>query len=510
MTGPLLGLLLPLHALAAPDAAREVAEGALTAPYAAALAQTAPAVEGPWWTRFNDPGLDSVIQDALRRSLTLRASDYALAQAAGQRTAARAPLLPRISFDASASGSPTENLGFQFGGFGGPSTVDVLAGMQTLQDVTGDGVPDIATDPLYVTVEVPQEEKSDLTWNGSTLFNAAWSVALWGPDLQNAQASRHLLRAAEGDRDAAAMAVATDVAQAWYDLVVANARQKLVNEQLANSRSLMELVELRYRGGEATGLEVLQQRQQLAQTEALVPAADQGVRRGALRLALALDRSPSAFSQIFRPGDALPALGAPPPLGDPMALLQRRPDLRAAIARADATLHSRRAAERALLPTLNLSANAGWQYFSQGELKSTDNWGIGASASVPIFNGGRTLGNMQAQRAAEGAAQARLRQAVQLAVQEVEDAALAVQQTEAERAAVQRQRDAARLAYEDARDRYTRGLVNLTTVLQTLTAWQAAELTLLSASRAAVGAHITLHDALGGDWPAPLRDGVAP
>ncbi|MFN9941814.1 MAG: TolC family protein, partial [bacterium] len=111
---------------------------------------------------------------------------------------------------------------------------------------------------------------------------------------------------------------------------------------------------------------------------------------------------------------------------------------------------------------------------------------------------------MQAQRAAEGAAQARLRQAVQLAVQEVEDAALAVQQTEAERAAVQRQRDAARLAYEDACDRYTRGLVNLTTVLQTLTAWQAAELTLLSASRAAVGAHITLHDALGGDWPAPL------
>jgi multidrug efflux system outer membrane protein len=182
----------------------------------------------------------------------------------------------------------------------------------------------------------------------------------------------------------------------------------------------------------------------------------------------------------------------------------------AAAARVDSAVSSRKGAWRDALPQLGVSASAGWQYFSQGEWDSTDIWGIGASASVPLFNGGRVWAQGQAAQAGERAAVESARLAVLTAVQEVEDALLFEQQAEAELVATTARLEAARLAYEDARERYVGGLIDLTTVLTTLTAWQAAELSLLQSQRTRIGARIQLHDALGGPWTQRLTTLAAP
>ena len=77
-------------------------------------------------------------------------------------------------------------------------------------------------------------------------------------------------------------------------------------------------------------------------------------------------------------------------------------------------------------------------------------------------------------------------------------------QTEAELVATRARLEAARLAYEDARERYVAGLLDLTTVLTTLTAWQSADLAVLQSQRTRIGARIQLHDALGGPWTRTL------
>ncbi len=459
----------------------------------------------PWWRSIDDPALAPLIRQALQGGSNVVISVARQEQAMRDAQGSLAPLLPRLTFDVGASGSPTDALGFQFGGLSGPSTANVLVGMETLQDINGDGIPDIALDPAYVSVDIPQEDTADLTWNGSALLNASWAVNFWGSSLQQHQASRHLARASQGDTEAAALATATMVAGAWYDLVMTNAQRRLVSEQVTANAQLLELVELRYNGGEASGLEVLQQRQQLAATEAMLPAVDQGVSRALLRLAVLLGKPAKSLLTDFSPGDELPALPPAPPTGSPEDLLYNRPDVVAVVERLDAAWYSRRSADRAFLPTLGLSANAGWQYFRQDELTSTDIWGIGASASVPLFNGGRNLAASRSARAGERATSLQVEQAVRLAVQEVDDALLFEKQAAAELAARQRQIEAARGAYDAARDRYIQGLVNLTTMLQTLTALQNAELSLIQSQRTVLSARIALHDALGGTW---MRDGL--
>lgn len=460
----------------------------------------------PWWSTLGDPALSVLILRALHHNPDVAARSAAADQSKMTSVASFSGLLPSISFDATASGSPTDALGFQFGGFGGPTSVDVLAGMQTLEDVTGDGIPDIALDPAYVTVEVPQEEVADVTWNGSALFNARWALDVFGNQTQSWKASRHSARAAEGDADATALAVSTNVAIAWYDVVTAESRRTLVSEQVEVNEQLLELVTLRYESGSATGLELLQQRQQLAATQALLPAAELGVDRAVLRLGSLLGANPSELVGNLEGARVFPAVPDTAPIGSPVDLLRNRPDVVAAVARIDSAHASAQSAWRDALPTVAVSANAGWQYFSQGELASTDIWGVGASVSVPLFNGGRVYGQSKAAQAAERAQVETAHRAVLTAVQEVEDAVLADRQSHAELAAITMQSTAARQAFEDARDRYVRGLIDLTTVLTTLTAWQNAELSLISAKRSRIGARIALHDALGGPWTRTLAD----
>lgn len=491
--------LLAGAALAAPPSA-ERARDALGPSPAYVVERAGTPAAAPWWSGFEDPALDALLTEALRENPSVLVARANAAVADATRGTARSALLPRLSFDASASASPTDALGFQFGGLSGPSTVDVLVGMETLQDVDGDGIPDVALDPAYVAVDVPQTDTADLTWNGSAQLNASWALDLWGANLQTFQASRHQARAAAGDAAAARLSTATLVAGAWYDLVHAQARLALVTDQVETNRTLLELVQLRYEGGAATGLELLQQQQQLAATEALLPAASFGVRRGLLRLAVLLGRPPAALLEGFTPADRFPALPPAPPTGTPADLIANRPDLSSAAARVDAAFYSRRSADRAFLPSLGISANAGWQYFRQDELKSTDIWGIGAQASVPLFNGGRLYSGAKSARASEEAAVRTLENAVRTAVQEVDDALLFEDQAAAELDARGRQVAAARRAHDDARDRYLEGLIDLTTMLQTLTALQNAELSLLQSQRTAISARIALHDALGGAW----------
>lgn len=500
MNAPLIAVLAAaLPALAGPPGA-EAARAALGGDQSFVEERPGAVDPRPWWQGFGDPALTALMTEALDANASVQVARLTASVAQLSRWAVGSALLPAVSFDVGASASPTDALGFQFGGFGGPSSVDVLVGMETLQDINGDGIPDIALDPAYVSVDVPQEDLPTLTWNGSALFNAAWMVDFWGSRLQDHKAALYDLKTARGNLDTARMTTTVLVANAWYDLIFTKARNRVVSEQVETNRQLLELVQLRYEGGSATGLEVLQQRQQLAATEALVPSTTQGVDRALMRLSVLLGRSSKALLDDLTAGDELPAVPTAPAIGTPADLLRNRPDLAAAMAAADAAFYDRRSADRAFLPSLGLSANVGWQYFRQDELSSTDIYGIGAQASVPLFNGGRLLATSKAGRAAEQAALISLENSVRIAVQEVDDALLFERQSTAELAAREAQVEAAQAAYDNALDRYLEGLVDLTTMLQTLTALQNAELSLLQSQRNAISARIALHDALGGAW----------
>ncbi|MEL7059083.1 MAG: TolC family protein, partial [Acidobacteriota bacterium] len=208
-----------------------------------------------------------------------------------------------------------------------------------------------------------------------------------------------------------------------------------------------------------------------------------------------------------RPQDELAALPplAPPPLGLPIELLDRRPDVRAAEWRLRAAT-SRIGVELAdLYPSLTLTGSAGVTSESASDLLSVDEivYNLFAGLSGPLFDRGRRQAEVLETRAdAEGAA-AEYASAVLGAAREVEDALVREDGLRAQLAHATTRVEEARAADRIARSRYLRGVETLIRVLETERRLRAAEDSLVALEEALWQARIDLHLAVGGDWSVP-------
>ncbi len=423
----------------------------------------------PWWRAEEDEALVALLEEGIAENHDLRAAWERVVQARARVQRAGSPLYPALSFDGSASVAPAESLGFMFGAGG-------------LASAGG---------------EAPE------TYTSTTAtLNARWQLDVWGRQVLQRRATLLEAAAASGDRKAQALALASRLAAAYYDLVAAVARVAIVERQIASNQSLLELTELRFRQGAATALDVLQQRQQLAATSTLLPQARLLLRTGEQQLALMLGRDPA--SSHFDVAGALPEWDGEPAVGRPEALLDNRPDLRAALARYQAARSRARSANRAVMPALSVSGKAGNQALYLTEWNSQWYWSAGATLSVPLFNGGSQAAAIREARSAERAAYHALYQAYLGAVREVEQALVQEAEMRAQVRAYRDQLDAARQALEESRSRYVAGLTNYQSVLTATNALQQAELNELQAHRQLVGARILLHTALGGPWAVEL------
>lgn len=402
-----------------------------------------------------DPELRPLLDEAIAGNHDLAAVREAAEIARQSAHGVRAALVPSASLDGAWSMSNTDSLAAQ--------------GFQT------QGLPD--------------------TYQSATLsVGATWLVDVFGGTRLTWRAGRWDAKAAEGDLQAAELSMASAVGGAWYDLLAAREQLAIAERQVEASENLLELVELRYERGDATALELLQQRQEAAGTRTSLPAAQLAVRANETVLAVLIGRDPSTTVTTQA---ALPDLDGTPSVGSPADLLDARPDLRAAQADLEAAEARQRAATRAFAPTLAASASTGTtgRYFD--EWSTTESWTVGASASLPLFSGGANVAAFQAARAGRSAAEHGLASAYLSAVQEVELALAQEAQSRATATAAAAQLDAARLAFDEASRQYADGLTSYLTVLSTHQAFRGAELTDLSARRDVISARISLLDALG-------------
>jgi len=301
------------------------------------------------------------------------------------------------------------------------------------------------------------------------------------------------------------VALAGNIARAYYDVVAAQEQLALLHGQIETNRALLELTELRYLTSEATGLDVLQQRQQLAATEALVPGARALARTRQQQLTVLLGRDVDDEATVS--AAQLPGLPPDPATGRPLDLLDNRPDLKASGLRLQAAGARKNASIQSFLPGLALSGQVGTQAMYVDEMETQETWGVGATLSLPLFQGTANWASFVEARAAAGSATATHEQAVRQAVQQVEGALFNEQEVGAQLDAYRRMLEASQLAFTEARERYAAGLTNYLTVLTAINAQQQAELNVLSAHRSLIDARIAVHESLGGPWTAGLSTG---
>jgi outer membrane protein TolC len=209
-------------------------------------------------------------------------------------------------------------------------------------------------------------------------------------------------------------------------------------------------------------------------------------------LEILVGRYPSAEIEA---ADELIPVPPPIPVGVPVDIIQRRPDLVAAEARVASAFYLTEQAELAKLPSFTLSASVG------GSSDLDDVIGnLGAGLFAPLFTGGALEAQVEQATADQEAAIAAYGQSLLEAFEEVETA-LTNEGLFAEREDYLRSSEEnSRKAYDMSRARFDVGQTDLLSVLQIQAQWVGARVGAVNIKNDRLTQRVDLHLALGGSF----------
>ncbi|WP_295862046.1 efflux transporter outer membrane subunit [uncultured Xanthomonas sp.] len=468
---PLLSVLLLGGCMVGPDYVRPAPPVAAQQPFEEADGRwtpAAPAAADPavaWWTRYGDPQLDALVEQADRANQTLRQAEARYRQAQALVGSARAAETPTL------------------------------------------GVQAAATRERSVT---PKPGLRDADTLG---FSASWEPDFWGKVRRSVEQAGDNAQASAADLAQARLSLQAAVVADYLQLRFDDQTLALYQRTLAGYRDALRLTQARVRAGVASAADVAAAEATLHSTEAA--STDLALSRRQLDHALAvlLGHTPAEFS--LAASDApLPAL-PPTPQALPSVLLQRRPDIAGAERRMAAANAGIGIAVAAWFPTLSLSASGGYDGAGLASLLSVPNrvWAVGAALAGTLFDGGARHAQRAQAQATFDAAAATYRQTVLSAFQGVEDQLAATRELAREQQQQRSAADAAQQAERVLMDQYRAGTALYSAVITAQANALDAQRTLLQVQARQFGAQVALLVALGGDWDSarlPAVRGASP
>ena len=220
------------------------------------------------------------------------------------------------------------------------------------------------------------------------------------------------------------------------------------------------------------------------------------------RLELLLGKQPGTLHAILSPTSKLPEAPEKIAIAIPAETLRQRPDIREAECKLAAETAQVGAAKAACYPRLNLTGEIGLRALTPGGLfgNSDTTSSLLTALTAPIFDAGKLYSQVVVQDAIREQVLASYEQTVLTALQEVENALLALVQNRERASTLEKATDAANEAAVLARKQYTSGVIDFQTVLDTERSKLSVEDSLASARADAVLSLILLYKALGGGW----------
>jgi len=336
---------------------------------------------------------------------------------------------------------------------------------------------------------------------GSVALNLlSFEVDLWGKLRRATEAARANLLNAEENRKTVLTTLVSDVATAYLSMRELDYELQLSNETLETRQESLNLVKSRQSGGVATRLD-MRQAEQLVDTAAqTIPVIQQQIEQTENQIHLLLGEPPGNVPR----GRILTAQNLPPevPAGLTSALLERRPDIRAAEQNLIAANAEIGVARAAYFPQLTLSGFVGGQSTQLVNLISgpASAWSLAPQLVQPIFTAGRLKSNVRLTEAQREEALVRYEKTIQTAFAEVSNSLIAHQRTresrEKQEALVVALQDRTRLAYI----RYRGGVDTQLDALDADRDLFSAELSLSQIRLSELLTVVQLYKALGGGW----------
>lgn len=402
-----------------------------------------------WVESFSDPVLNRLVTEALDANAQILSSEAGVRAALSRLKASRASLLPTLngSFDVSRS-----------------------------------------------------ERASSLTPDGSSLgygLSGSWEPDIWGRIGDGIDSAELSAQASQADYAGVRLAIAGQVAQAWFNTIEARLLTELAQRDVETQQRALRLTTRRFEGGVTGSSDVRLARSSLASSKAALAARQRSLAATTRSLEVLLNHYPA--NALPNAAD-LPKLPPLKGVGAPSYIIKRRPDLLAAERRMMAAGLDVDVARKALLPSFNLSSsltgggNAITNFLDFDGLVAR----LAAGLTAPLYQGGRLKANVETQRAVLDQLVHNYAGTALNAYLEVENALNAETHLAEQEAQLEISLEEATKAEDRLEARYVEGLATILQLLDAQSRRISAESQLISARKERLANRVRLHIALGG------------
>ena len=417
--------------------------------------------ENKWWTRYNDPQLNTLIEEAINDSPSLKAAEARLKGADGiaQQIGATRYIQSGVSLSASES-----KVSYQYQAYAAPKN-----------------------------------------WNdyGSATLNFGYDFDFWGKNKSAIAAATSDYLAEQAEVAAAKLMLSTALTQTYAELTRLYANRDTAITALDIRNKTVSLIQNRFNNGLETKGAVRQAEALRANSEAELFSIDESISLQKNALAALLGKGPDRALSISPPNIKLVAVfGLPKEAG--VGLLGHRPDITASRWRAEAASKRIGIAKAQFYPDVSLSAFIGVQSFHLDNLTKAGNdaGSIGPALYLPLFTGGRLQGQLTTAEANYEEAVANYNNTLTQAFHDVADVVTSSKSLTARLEKTQDSVDAAQDAYQIANNRYRGGLATYLDVLTAEDVLLNSQKALVNLQSRAFSLDVALIHALGGGYQA--------
>ncbi|HEX2579966.1 MAG TPA: efflux transporter outer membrane subunit [Rhabdochlamydiaceae bacterium] len=455
-------------------------ENTITDTWSSEYSSDAPLVQ--WWNVFEDTLLTKYIEMASEYNNDVLTATSTILIARALRQIAASSFFPIIGADVNATKTYFSKNGPLFAS---QPSVGNLPG--TISPVTG----------LSLNPQFPQVQP---LYNA--LFDAKWEIDLFGKTRRTVEAAEALIGVTIEQRSDVLLSVMAEIARNYMELRSSQQRAKLIEENIGILEKQAVLIHKQYKAGYASLLEDENIRAILASERAVLPDIEAQIFRNIYTLSVLIGATPETLVEELKVPQPLPKALDTVAVGLRSDLLRRRPDIRRVERSLAAATAGEGIAVAKFFPTITLIGDGGLQSLM---LKNLFNWGsktwaLGGDIMMPVFEGGRLIGNLKAARAETAATAHKYQQTVLNALEEAESALITFTQDlktcKERRQATDRYQDLVVLSEQ----RNAKGLVSLLSVLDAQRQLNESQQGTLKSDTTKLLDLVVLFKALGGGW----------
>jgi NodT family efflux transporter outer membrane factor (OMF) lipoprotein len=242
-----------------------------------------------WWTVFEDPVLNSLVEKAYQQNLTLRVAGLRILEARA-------------------------NLGIAIG-----------SKYPQSQQINGGAAR------VKLSENQPESLIVDRDFNiAEATFDLGWELDFWGRFRRAVESESARLDASIADYDDVMVTLAAEVARTYVFMRTIEERIVLAEGNIDTQEDALRIADVRFQNGVVTELDVQQAIAVLGNTRSAIPFLESQLRQSRNALAVLLGLTPRELDDLLQGEAVIPAAPPEVSMGVPAELLRRRPDVRRA------------------------------------------------------------------------------------------------------------------------------------------------------------------------------------